>query len=143
MPKRWCHDHKTWTSDNWKSASDMVRWVFFHAVPYITDCLCLENTQGSLQSGIPGSNGETRGRFCDGFGSNIVVRYSVVSIIKVHGRIAAKEYVDRLGNQVHPVIQTLFPNYNAVLQDDSAPVHTARTVQPWFEEHEGELQDLP
>jgi hypothetical protein len=20
MRKRWCHDHKTWTSDNWKSA---------------------------------------------------------------------------------------------------------------------------
>jgi hypothetical protein len=25
MRKRWCHDHKTWTSDNWKRARDMVR----------------------------------------------------------------------------------------------------------------------
>jgi hypothetical protein len=23
--KRWCHNHKTWTSDNWKRARDMVR----------------------------------------------------------------------------------------------------------------------
>jgi hypothetical protein len=22
--KRWCHNHKTWTSDNWKRARDMV-----------------------------------------------------------------------------------------------------------------------
>jgi hypothetical protein len=36
------------------------------------------------------------------------------------GRITAREYVDRLGNQVHPMIQT-FPNNDAVCQDDSAP----------------------
>jgi hypothetical protein len=23
--KQWCHDHKTWTSDNWKHAGDVVR----------------------------------------------------------------------------------------------------------------------
>jgi hypothetical protein len=28
--------------------------------------------------------------------------------------------VDRLGNQVHPMIQTLFPNNDAVFQDDNA-----------------------
>jgi hypothetical protein len=44
-----------------------------------------------------------------------------------------------LGNQVHPTIQTLFPNYDAVLLDN-APIHTAGTVQSWFEEHKGELQ---
>jgi transposase len=25
MRKRWCHDHKTWISHNWKCACDMVR----------------------------------------------------------------------------------------------------------------------
>jgi hypothetical protein len=25
MRKRWCHDHKTWTSDNQKRVRDMVR----------------------------------------------------------------------------------------------------------------------
>jgi hypothetical protein len=39
------------------------------------------------------------------------------------------------------MIQTLFPNYDAVFQDDKAPLHT--TVQSWFKEHEGELQHLP
>jgi hypothetical protein len=75
--------------------------------------------------------------------SNIVVRYSVDPVITSHGRISAGKYVDRLGNQVHPMFQTLFPNNDAVSQDDNAPTHKAGTVQSWFEEHEGELQHLP
>jgi hypothetical protein len=47
--------------------------------------------------------------------------------------------VDGLGNQAHPMIQTLFPNNDAVFQDDSAPINTAGTVQSWFEDHEDEL----
>jgi hypothetical protein len=58
MRKRWCHDHKTWTSDKWKRARHMIRWVVLH-VRYIRKSLRLENTQGSLQSGIPDSNSET------------------------------------------------------------------------------------
>jgi hypothetical protein len=41
------------------------------------------------------------------------------------------------------MFQTLFPNNNTVIQDDSSPIHTARTVQSWFEEHEDEVQHLP
>jgi len=33
----------------------------------------------------------------------------------------------------------LFPNNDAIFQDDSSPIHTARSVQPWFEEHEDAL----
>jgi hypothetical protein len=109
-----------------------------HSVPHIKKSLRLENTQGSLKSVMPGSNSETRGRFCDGLGSRIVVQYCVGHIITLHGRITAREYVDRLGNQVHPMI-----NNDAVLQDDSAHIHAAGTIQSWFEEHEGELQHRP
>jgi hypothetical protein len=35
------------------------------------------------------------------------------------------------------MIQTLFPNNDAVFQDDEL------LVRSWFEEHEGELQHLP
>jgi hypothetical protein len=72
-----------------------------------------------------------------------MVQYSVGPIITRHGRITAREYMDRLGNHLHPMIQTLFPNKVAVFQDNSAPSHTAGTVQSWFEEHKGELQHLP
>jgi hypothetical protein len=47
----------------------------------------------------------------------------------LHGPIIGREYVNRLGNQVQPMIQTLFPNSDAVFQADSAPLHTAGTVQ--------------
>jgi hypothetical protein len=49
--------------------------------------------------------------------------------------------MNRLGNQVHPMIKTLFQNNDAVFQEN-APVHTGGTVQSWFEELEGELQHL-
>jgi hypothetical protein len=87
----------------------MVRWVDLHAVPYIRKSLRLENTPGSLQSGMPGSNYETHGTFCNGLGSNIMVQYYVGPIITLHGPITAREYMDRLGSQVHPMIQT-FPS---------------------------------
>jgi hypothetical protein len=64
-------------------------------------------------------------------GSNIVVQYSVGPIITLFGRITAREYVDRLGNQVHPLVQTLSPNNYVVFEDDSASIHTAGTVQSW------------
>jgi hypothetical protein len=67
---------------------------------------------------------------------------SVGPIMALHGRITARDYMDRLGNQMHPMIQTLFLN-NAVFENDNAPIHTAGTAQSWFVEHEGELQHLP
>jgi hypothetical protein len=84
----------------------MVRWVVVHAVPYMGKSLRMEITQGSLQSAMPGSSSETRERFCGGLDRNIVVEYSV-----------------------GPMIQTLFPNSDAVFQDDNPPIHTAGTVQ--------------
>jgi hypothetical protein len=65
---------------------------------------------------MPGPKGEILGRSCDGLGSNIVIQYSVGPIITLHGRITAREYVDRVANQVHPVIQTLFPKDDAVFK---------------------------
>jgi hypothetical protein len=90
-----------------------------------------------------GSNSETRGRFCDGLGSSIMVQYIVGPIVTLHGIITAREYVDRLGNQAQPMIQTLFPNNDAFFYDDNAPIHTDVSVQAWFEEYVGELQHLP
>jgi hypothetical protein len=55
------------------------------AVTYIRKSLRLENTQGSLQSRMPGSNREIQGRFCDGLGRHIMVHYSVAPIITLNG----------------------------------------------------------
>jgi hypothetical protein len=108
------------------------------------EVLYLKNIQGSLQSRMPGSVPTVKhGRFYDGFDSNVVVQHSVAPIITFHGPITVREYGDRLVSQVQPMIQTLFPKNDAVFQDNDAPIHTAETVQSWFEEHEDELQHLP
>jgi len=39
------------------------------------------------------------------------------------------------------MVQVLFPN-DVVFQDNGSPIHTARSVQSWFEEHEDALQHL-
>ncbi|PNF13935.1 hypothetical protein B7P43_G09856 [Cryptotermes secundus] len=73
-----------------------------------------------------GSNSETRGRFREGLDSNIVVQCSVGPIVTLHGRITAREYVGRLRNQVHPMVQTLFPNNGAVFQIRQCPLLETR-----------------
>jgi hypothetical protein len=58
----------------------------------------------------------------------------------LHGRINAREYLERLGSQAPPMIQKLFPNNDAMTQISKTtmpPNHTAATVQSWFEEHKG------
>jgi hypothetical protein len=56
-----------------------------------------------------------------------VVQYSDGPIITLHGRITAREYVGRLGNQVHPMIQTLYRKNDALFQDDSGPDGTVQS----------------
>jgi hypothetical protein len=72
-----------------------------------------------------------------------MIQHSAGPVITLHGPITARKYVDRLGNQVCPMIQMLFPNNDPVFQDDTVPIHTAGTVNLWFEGHEGELQHRP
>jgi hypothetical protein len=47
-----------------------------------------------------------------------------------------------LGNQVHPVVR-MFPNNDAVFQDGSSPILTARSVRSSFDEYEDALKHLP
>ena len=51
--------------------------------------------------------------------------YSAGAVITLNGQITASDYMDILGNQVRPMVQ-MFPNNDAVFQDDSSPIHTVR-----------------
>jgi hypothetical protein len=115
----------------------MVRCIIFHTVPRIRQSLCLENTQGSLQAGMPGSKSETHGRFCDHLDTNIVVEYSVGPIISLHGLITAREYVNTLGNQVDPMIETLFP-YNDAHSWNYSFSHGLKSVKVNFSTFTGQ-----
>ena len=37
----------------------------------------------------------------------------------------------------------MFPNSDAVFQDNNSPIHPTRSVKSWFEEHEDALQHIP
>ena len=52
--------------------------------------------------------------------------YAAGPTITLNGRITASDYVNILGNQEEPMVQML-PN-NDIFQDDSSPIHTARSV---------------
>jgi hypothetical protein len=66
-------------------------------------------------------------------------RYFPGPIITLSGRIAASDYVNILGNMVD---QMFFHKNKAGFQEDKSLIHTARSVQSWFEEYEDSLQHL-
>ncbi|GFS99050.1 transposable element Tcb2 transposase [Trichonephila clavipes] len=63
-------------------------------------------------------------------------------LVTLHSKVKAAHYVNILGDQVHPFVQTSFPGECPLYQDDNAPIHTAKIVQEWFAEHEGEVGHL-
>ena len=68
---------------------------------------------------MPGSNCETWKQICDDLGSN--VQYSAGPVLTLNGQITASDYVDILGSQVHPIVQVLFPNNDAIFKDNDSP----------------------
>jgi hypothetical protein len=54
--------------------------------------------------------------------------HSAGPVITLNGRNTASDYVDISGNQVHPVVQVLFPNNDAIFQDDNSLIHTQPEV---------------
>jgi len=69
--------------------------------------------------------------------------YHAGHIIVPNGRVAASDCVDVSDNQVHPMVQKVNPNNDTIFQEHNSPVHTARSVQSWFEKHKNGLQQLP
>jgi hypothetical protein len=50
-----------------------------------------------------------------------ISRYSPGPIDNLSGRITASDHVDILGTHVHLMVQMLFPNNNAIFQEDIRP----------------------
>lgn len=137
--KKWCNDHKNWTMDQWKNVvySDESSFTLFPCSgrvyvwrqpkeAYDPDCLTPTVKHG---------------------GGSVMI-WAAISwnslgpAVALHGRVNAQAYLSILADQVHPMVQTLFPNGGAVFQDDNAPIHTAGVVNNWFEEHESDVERL-
>jgi len=68
-----------------------------------------------------------------------IPRCSAGPIITPNVRITASDCVNISGNQAYPTGQIFLPKNDKVFQDDSSPIHTGRSVQCWFQEHEDAL----
>ena len=60
----------------------------------------------------------------------------------MHSRINSNDYLNILGDHVHPMVQALFPDGDGIFQDETVPIHTAHVVKNWYEEHESELEHI-
>jgi len=67
--------------------------------------------------------------------------YSADPRITLNSQITASDYVDIVGNQVHLMVQMMFLTMMQFFKISF--IHTARSVQSWFEEHEDAFQHLP
>ncbi|VVC27039.1 Restriction endonuclease type II-like,Exonuclease, phage-type/RecB, C-terminal [Cinara cedri] len=57
------------------------------------------------------------------------------------GRVAANDYLDILNDEIFTIASILLPNI-VILQDDNAPIHRAKKVQSWFNEHQNIIKHL-
>lgn len=58
----------------------------------------------------------------------------------LHEWVTVLVYIDILSDDLHPMVQTLFPDRRPVHQDDNYPVHTAGIVREGYKEHNDQLQ---
>jgi hypothetical protein len=142
MSERWCHDHKACTADNWKRMRNMVRWVILHAVTYIRKSLRLENTQRSLKSGMPASNSETHGRFCDVWAG--ISWYSILLALLLPFMAELLQMNTWTGWLIRciPWSRRYFRTAMQFFKKTMLQFTQLGELR-WFEEHEGELQHLP
>jgi len=121
MLNRWCEDHKTWTSDDWKYA------IWSDESPFAS-----LPTSGRVY--VWRTHKETCNPEClvptVKHGSRCLLIWAAISfysadpMVLLNGRITASEYGDILGNLVHPVVQ-MFPENYSSFQYDISPIHIA------------------
>lgn len=78
-----------------------------------------------------------------GGGSVMVCPDGFVHVEKLHGRVKALDYLDMLKNHVKPILYQRFPDGDYYLQQDNAPIHTAKVVSQWFQEVSMKVLDWP
>ncbi|GFT85992.1 transposable element Tcb1 transposase [Trichonephila clavipes] len=133
--RQWCRTHRQWTPQQWQQViwSDESTFTLFQTTvrgyvwrtpkeAFAPECIVLTVKHGG------GSVMVWEGAiFWRGLGP----------LVTLHGKIKAAHYVNILGDQVHPFVQTSFPGECPLYQDDNVPIPTAKIVQEWFAEHEG------
>ncbi len=58
------------------------------------------------------------------------------------GRVDANQQKNVLSDHVYPVMKHFYPDGSGLFQDNNAPVHRARGVTTWFDEHENDVNQM-
>ncbi|GFV53861.1 transposable element Tcb1 transposase [Trichonephila clavipes] len=137
--RQWCRTHRQWTPQQWQQVIwlnestftlfQTTRRVYVWRTPkeaFAPECIVPTVKHG---------------------GGSLMV-WEAISwrglgpLVTLHGKVKAAHYVNILGDQVHPFVQTSFSGECPLYQDDNAPIHAAKIVQDLFAEHEGEVGHL-
>ncbi|GFV01570.1 transposable element Tcb1 transposase [Trichonephila clavipes] len=133
--RQWCRTHRQWTPQQWQQViwSDESTFTLFQTTGRVyvwrtpKEAFAPEYIVPTVKHGG---------------GSLMVWGGYLGPLVTLHGKVKAAHYVNILGDQVHPFVQTSFPGEFPFYQDDNAPIHTAKIVQEWFAEYEGEVGHL-
>ncbi|GFU74380.1 transposable element Tcb1 transposase [Trichonephila clavipes] len=132
--RQWCRTHRQWTPQQWQQViwSDESTFTLFQTTgrvyvwrtpkeAFALECIVLTVKHGGGSLMVWGA----------------ISWRGLGPLVTLHGKVKAAHYVNILGDQVHPFVQTSFPGECPLYQDDNAPIHTAKIVQEWFAEDEG------
>lgn len=121
--------------------SQLVGLILFHTVSNFWPSLRLANAAPSPQCRLLLSSRTKHSGYLVMIWAAILW-YSVGRMITQRCYITGKDYETILVDHVNSMVQYLFPNNSAVLQDENAPVHIPRIVQDWLYKHKGDLSHL-
>ncbi|GFU92802.1 transposable element Tcb1 transposase [Trichonephila clavipes] len=137
--RQWCRTHRQWTPQQWQQViwSDESTFTLFQTTgrvyvwrtpkeAFAPECIVLTVKHGGGSLMVWGA----------------ISWRGLGPLVTLHDKVKAAHYVNILGDQVHPFVQTSFPGECPLYQDDNAPIHTAKIVQEWFAEDEGEVGHL-
>ena len=57
-------------------------------------------------------------------------------------RMKSQEYLNIIGDHVHPSMDFYFPDGSGIFQEDNTRIHQTHVVQDWFRDHEGSFSHM-
>jgi hypothetical protein len=131
MNKWWHHDCETWHKT--------TGYVWYDQMS-CPSCRSLHQEEFTFGE-HPRKPAITRGRFCDGFGSNTWCSTLLVPLLPFMAKLLQGSTCTGWVIRCNPWSRRYFRKMHFF--KTTVPPWHSRTLQSWFEEHEGELQHIP